>query len=68
MTARQRYIEHNTPNNEEYLRELAFLGIAIGNKIKKEKAIPQNMVPVVLIEAQLGIVVHSLPMAVSGHL
>ena len=68
MTARQRYIEHSTPNNEEYLRELAFLGIAIGNNIKKEKAIPQNIVPVVLIEAQLGIVVHSLPMAVSGHL
>ena len=68
MTARQRYIEHSTPNKEEYLRELAFLGIAIGNKIKKEKAIPQNIVPVVLIEAQLGIVVHSLPMAVSGHL
>jgi len=68
VTAKQRYIEQSTPKREEYLSELAFLGIAIGNNIKNEKAAPQKVVPVLLIDIQLGIESHSLPMATSGHL
>jgi hypothetical protein len=68
VTAKQRYIEQRTPKSDEYLKELAFLGIDMGNKIKNENIVPQNIVPVLLIEIQLGIEVHSLPIAVSGHL
>lgn len=36
ITARLKYIEHNTPNNEVNLRALTFLGIDIGNNIPYE--------------------------------
>ena len=68
VTAKHKYIEQSTPNREEYLNELAFLGIAIGKSIPKENTAPQKVVPVLLIDIQLGIVSQSSPMATSGHL
>lgn len=36
ITARLKYIEHNTPNSEVNLNALTFLGIDIGNNIPYE--------------------------------
>jgi len=45
VTAMHKYIEHNTPKSEENLKELAFLGIDIGNAIPKAKIIPHRVSP-----------------------
>ena len=43
MTARLRYNEHKTPNRDENLRALAFLGNDIGKRINKENIVALNI-------------------------
>ena len=43
VTVTQRYMEQRTPTREEYLSELAFLGRLMGNIMKNEKMMPQNL-------------------------
>lgn len=56
VTARQRYMEHNTPKSDENLKLLAFLGIDIGNKMQNEKISPQKRFPVLLFKIHVGAV------------
>jgi len=42
ITARLKYIEHSTPNKDENLSALAFLGKDIGNNIPIEKMTAQR--------------------------
>ena len=48
MTARLKYSEHSTPNRDENLRALAFLGNDIGNNINNEKMRALKIYPVLL--------------------
>jgi hypothetical protein len=67
VTAIHKYIEHNTPKSEENLKELAFLGIDIGNAIPNANIIPQRVSPLEVSAIQSDTSPHFSSSALLGH-
>ena len=59
VTATARYMEQMTPNKDEYLRVLAFLGMDIGKRTKREKEKADIYYPFLLLP-NLPLPSHSL--------
>ena len=53
-TASPRYTEHSTPKRDVNLSLLISLGMDSGNRIRKEKIVPQNICPSVVYPIQTG--------------